>query len=227
MNNHKQHREFTNIVVTLIEEHRLTELTQIIRESDQPLPETAVRMGYRRFIDQEMSFRTRFFLIKKLKDITGVQPDETILHTLAQSMIGTQPLAVFGLVCKGLDIRSPALRPLFKEIQDWYKDLMDNNQFQQVSQLLEITGLSPDSGLIQDSYKKYLVSGRLISYAGLSKQLGIPPLANMVQQVYSHFRQALAPGSPIPAGDRENIKKWYNKIESLTGIPDNNPLKPE
>jgi len=220
----KQRKEFTNMVFTLIEEHRLTELQQIIEANDQPLPETGVRMGYRLYIDQEMAFRTRFFLIKKLREITRIEPDETIITLLVRSMIQVQPLVLFKLVCDGLNIQSSVIKSLNREIQDWYKDMIDNNQFQQVTQLLTITNLSPDPVMIQDAYKNYLISGRLISYAGLSKQLEIPPTPETIRQVYSHFHQALAPNSPIPAADRENVMKWYKRIESMTGIADTTPL---
>lgn len=219
----KFRKEFTTVIVTLIEEHRLTELQQIIRENSQPLPETAVRMGYRIYIEQEMTFRTRFFLIKKLREITKVEPDESIIHHLLRGLIGIHPMAVFKLVCDQLEIGIPLLKPLSRELQNWYQDLLDNGQYPQVSQLQEITGIPPDATLVQETYKKYLISGRLISYAGLSKQLGILPQPTMVQQVYSHFRQALAPNSQIPDSDRDNVQKWYGKIEAMTGIADSSP----
>jgi hypothetical protein len=218
-----QRKDFTSLVVKLIEERRLTELQQLIADSDQPLPETAIRMGYRLFTEGEMNFRTRFFMIRKLLEITRIPPEEHIITTLVRSMIGSQPLPVVKLVIDQLEIRPPMLKSLSRDIQEWFKSLLDNNQFQQVGQLRTILGISPDPALIQESYKNYLISGRFISFIGLSKQLEIFPLPATVQQVYSHFRQALAPGSPIPAQQRENVQKWYTRMEAVTGIADANP----
>lgn len=221
-----QRKEFTALIIKLIEEHRLTELKQVIEGNDQALPETAIRMGYRIFIEREMSFRTRFFMIKKLFEITRIEPEENILVALIRSTIGTQPLPVVKLVVDELSIKPVMLKNLSRDIQEWYKTMLDNNQFPQVAQLKTILGIGPEPSLIQDTFKIYLISGRFISYTGLSKQLDITPLPTTVQQVYGHFHQALAPGSPIPPQARENVQKWYDRIETVTGIADPNPLPP-
>lgn len=215
-------KDFINLVVTLIDEHRLAELQHLIQDKAQPLPETAVRMGYRRYLEQDMALRTRFFLIRKLREITGIEPEDIVSQGLIRSMIGVQPVPVFKLVFAGLDIRPGILKAVQREIQDWYRSLLENSQYLQLGQLQEITRLAPDPALVQDMYKNYLMSGKLISFTGMNKQLGIAPLESMVQQVYTHYRQVLA-ASSTPVADRENIQKWYDKLQSLTGFADASP----
>lgn len=218
-----QRKDFTSMVIDMIQEHRLSELQQLMSENRQPLPETAVRMGYRLYAERDESFRTRYFLIRKLKEITGIDPEETVVKSLVKEMIGSQPPAVFKLVCQSLGISPTLLRALNRNIQEWYRKLLENAQYPQMSQLQAVTRLAPEESMIQEAYKRYLISGHLISFSGLRKQLGIDPQPDMVQQVYQHFRSALGTNSGTSAGDRENLRRWYAKVQEMTGIPDNAP----
>jgi len=220
MDKYQDQTSYAKSVRELVEQRRLTELDQLVKSSKQLIPETAIRLGYQKYLSLDLSFKARFFLLLKLKEITAINPGDELLLELSRSVIQEQPLPILVLLKDKFNISVPLFKRLNKDIQAMYRSFMTNNQFIQVSLLQELTEISPGEELVQTFYLYYLMNGKFISFKGLLKETNIAIKTENVQTIYMLFRKNMSSKVPYNGHSPENYQKWYKKLTQVTGIAD-------
>lgn len=200
---------------TLVMEKRFMELNNMIVHTRNAPPEYIVRMGFKSYMQQEgRSNRVKLFFVMKLKEITSVTPEETIMEEIIRITFEMRSPHVLASLCKRLEIEANVFNSMNDELQEAYLYHVKNGIFANVEKLTEITHVPPSETIIQRGYKYYLEEGKLISFTGLKNRTGIKPDRKMVLEIFKLYQEkANELAAKNPKKKDNNI--WKKRIERL------------
>ncbi|MCP4218902.1 MAG: hypothetical protein GY765_29990 [bacterium] len=198
----------------LISEKRFLELVRLMIKTRQAPSEYVVRMGYKMYMQGKRSHRVKLFFIMKLKEITKIAPEETILGQIIKMSFEMNSPHILASLCKRLEIEASVFKNMSSDIQDAYLEHVKKGIFANVEKLMEITKIDPSEEIIQKGYKYYLHEGKLISFSGLKNKTGIKPDRKMVLEVFKLYQERANQYDLENKGKRgSNI--WKKRIERL------------
>lgn len=199
----------------LILEKRFMELSQLMKQSPVKPPDYIVRMGFRSFMLQEArSNRVKLFFVMKLKEITDVTPEDSIMEEIIKVSFEMHSPHVLDSLCKRLEIQESIFKSMEDELQEAYLHHVKNGVFANVEKLTEITGVQPSEQSIQKGYEYYLKEGKLISFTGLKNRTGIKPDRKMVLEIFKIYQEN-ASQFDIANPKKKNNNIWRKRIERL------------
>jgi hypothetical protein len=103
----------------------------------------------------------------KLKEITRVKPEESILEDIIKTTFEMHSPHILDSLCKRLEINVTIFKTLNDELQDAYLYHVKEGAFTNVEKLKDVTKIPPSEESIQKAYHYYLRDGKLISFTGL------------------------------------------------------------
>lgn len=199
----------------LILEKRFMELAQMMSHTKAVPPDYVVRMGFRSYMQQEgRSNRVKLFFVMKLKEITNVTPEDSIMGEIIRVSFEMHSPHVLDSLCKRLSIEAAIFKTMDDEVQEAYLHHVKNGVFANVEKLTEVTGVQPSESIIQKGYEYYLREGKLISFTGLKNRTGIKPERKMVLEIFKVYQENAAQFDLTSPNSKEgNI--WRKRIERL------------
>lgn len=206
--------EFQNRFKRLIMEMRFTELSQFMDLTGDTPADDVVRMGFRMYMEKNRSHRVRLFYIMKLKEITRIIPEVSILEDIIKTTFEMHSPHILDSLCKRLEINVNIFKTLYDELQDAYLYHIKNGAFTNVEKLMDVTKIPPSEASIQKAYLSYLREGKLISFTGLKRRTGIQPSRKMILEIFKHYQEkALQYDSKHKSKSEGNT--WRKRIERL------------
>lgn len=193
---------------------RFTELSQLMAVTGETPADYVVRMGFRMYMEKNRSHRVRLFYIMKLKEITRVKPEESILEDIIKTTFEMHSPHILDSLCKRLEINVSIFKTLNDELQDAYLYHVKEGAFTNVEKLMDITKIPPSEESIQKAYHHYLRDGKLISFTGLKRRTGIQPDRKMILEIFKRYQENAA------QYDSKNKSKpegntWRKRIERM------------
>jgi len=214
MNKKKNIEEIHNQFKDLITESRFAELAQLMSITGEVPADYMVRMGFRIYMEKRRSHRVRLFYVMKLKEITKVPPEDSILEDIIKTTFEMKSPHILDSLIKRLDIDVNIFKSMNDQLQEAYLEHVKNGAFTNVEKLMEITKVSPSEESIQKAYHHYLMEGKLISFTGLKRRTDIPPDRKMILEIFKYYQENAS------KYDMENKNKpqgniWRKRIERL------------
>lgn len=200
----------------LIPQKRFAELAGLIKSSQTPPAEYIVRIGFQNYMEEKHAKKVKLFYVMKLKELTGIQPEKTILKSIAQLSLEMDTPDVLESLVKRLGIPGEVLKEMSSVIQKTYVLYVDEGKFVDISKLIEVTGIQPNEDIIHKGYRSYLEECKFISFSGLKKRTGIKPDENMIQEMYHDYEGEYL--KCINKKDNEGAESWVNRIKKLKRI---------
>lgn len=210
----KETEDLQNQFKTLVTERRFTELAQLIAITGANPPDYVVRMGFRLYMEKIGSHRVRLFFVMKLKEITKVIPEDSILESIIKATFEMHSPHIMDSLIKRLEIDIEIFKNLKDELQESYLVHVKNGAFSNVEKLMDITKIPPSEESIQKAYKHYLSEGNLISFTGLKRRTDIQPDRKMILETFKTYQEnAAIYDQKNPKDPQGNI--WRKRIERL------------
>lgn len=214
MSRKKNTEEIQNTFKELILAKRFLELANYMTITGETPADFVVRMGFRTFMEQKRSSRVRLFFVMKLKEITKVTPDESILEDVIKTTLDMHSAHILDSLCNRLEIDIGVFKSMNDELQEEYLFHVKNGAFTNVEKLMEVTKIPPTDQSIQKAYQHYLMDGKLISFTGLKRRSGIKPDRKMILEIFKFYQEESAKYDVKNKGKPEgNI--WKKRIERL------------
>jgi hypothetical protein len=214
MSSKKNLEEIQNQFKDLITEKRFAELAHLIAVTGEIPPDYVVRMGFRIYMEKKRSNRVKLFYVMKLKEITQVAPEDSILEEIIKTSFEMKSPHILDSLCKRLEIDVKIFNNLNDELQESYLNHVKEGAFTNVEKLMEVTKISPSEQSIQKAYHHYLMEGKLISFTGLKRRTGIQPDRKMILEIFKYYQENAskydAEHKSNPAGNA-----WRKRIERL------------
>ncbi len=173
----------------LIMERRFMELSHLITVNQVFPPDYIVRMGFKSYMQGNRSQRVRLFFVMKLKEISKMNPDETILEEIIRTSFEMSSPHILDSLCKRLEIDKAIFKTMGDELQEAYLGHVKKGVFANVEKLMEITGVEPAESIIQRGYKYYLEEGKVISFTGLKNKTNIKPDKKMMLEIFKLYQE--------------------------------------
>jgi hypothetical protein len=214
MSRKKNIEEIQNQFKQLITEMRFTELSQLMAVTGETPADYLVRMGFRMYMEKNRSHRVRLFYVMKLKEITRVIPEESILEDIIKTTFEIHSPHILDSLCKRLEINVTIFKTLNDELQDAYLYHVKNGAFTNVEKLMDITKIPPSQESIQKAYHYYLRDGKLISFTGLKRRTGIQPDRKMILEIFKHYQEKATQYDSKHKSKPEG-NTWRKRIERL------------
>lgn len=193
---------------------RFTELSQFMAVTGETPADDVVRMGFRMYMEKNRSHRVRLFYVMKLKEITRVIPEKSILEDIIKTTFEMHSPHILNSLCKRLEINVTIFKTLNDQLQDAYLYHVKNGAFTNVEKLMDITKIPPSRESIQRAYLHYLKDGKLISFTGLKRRTGIQPDRKMILEIFKYYQENAAQyDSKHKSKPESNI--WRKRIERL------------
>jgi hypothetical protein len=214
MSRKKNIEEIQNTFKELIMEKRFLELSNFMTITNENPPDYVVRMGFRVFMEKKRSNRVKLFYVMKLKEITKVPPEDSILEDIIKTSLEMKSPHILDSLIKRLEIDMKIFKAMNDELQEAYLDHVKNGAFTNVEKLMEVTKVPPSDQSIQKAYEHYLMEGKLISFTGLKRRSGIKPDRKMILEIFKYYQENSA------EYDLKNKSKpegniWKKRIERL------------
>ena len=214
MSKKKNIEEIQNQFKELIKQQRFMELAQLMTITGETPADYVVRMGFRMYMEKKRSHRVRLFYVMKLKEISGVAPDESILEDIIKTTFEMHSPHILDSLCKRLEINVSVFKTLNDELQDAYLYHVKDGAFTNVEKLMEVTKVSPSDESIQKAYHHYLMEGKLISFTGLKRRTQIQPDRKMILEVFKHYQENAAKHD-VENKSKPESNPWRKRIERL------------
>jgi hypothetical protein len=224
MTKKKNIEEIQNQFKTLITELRFMELAQLMTITGETPADYVVRLGFRIYMEKKRSHRVRLFYVMKLKEITKVVPEESILEDIIRTTFEMHSPHILDSLCKRLEINIEIFQALNDELQDAYLYHVKDGAFTNVEKLMEVTKVSPSEESIQKAYNHYLREGKLISFTGLKRRTGIPPDRKMILEIFKYYQENAAKYDTQEKSKPE-ANPWRKRIERLRKAMGTKPQK--
>jgi hypothetical protein len=208
----------------LIPERRFAELALLMEASQTTPADYIVRMGFKAYIEEHYGNKVKLFYIMKLKEITGVSPENEILKAACEIALGMNNPEILESLINRLEIDKTFFRELVATLQKIFSTYVQEGRFVDISKLMEITEIKPLETTIHEGYRSYLQECKFISFSGLKKRTGIKPDEEMVQEMYRQYQ-----GQYLLAKSKKNeeaISDWENRIKKLERISKIKPTNP-
>lgn len=200
----------------LIPQKRFAELARLIKSSHIPPAEYIVRMGFKNYMDEHHAKKVKLFYVMKLKELTGIPPEKTILKDIVQLSLEMDTPDVLESLVKRLGIPGEVLKEMAAAIQKTFVLYVDEGKFVDISKLIEVTHIKPNEEIIHKGYRSYLEECKFISFSGLKKRTGIDPDTSMLQEMYRNYEGEYL--RCINKKDDEGAESWINRIKKLKRI---------
>jgi len=200
---HEQYRE-------LILGKRLLEFQQLLSRSQEPPSDYIVHIGYRTYVKEARLKRVQLFYLVKLYEITRIPPENRVIQEVCDITLENSNLAIFEVTARRLEVKRELFTEMKHFFQGKYEKYMDAGRFADLSRMMEISGTAPTVESVQHWYRKYLESGKLISFVGLKKRTGIEPDPRMVDEVLLRYQENLA-----RTADGDEVRLWQDRIDRL------------
>ncbi len=223
MNNNKATGDIQNTYKELIPQKRFTELIRLIDSSQTPPADFIIRMGFKNYMEEPTGKRVKLFYVMKLKEITDIKPEKSILIAACEISLDANAPEVLESVVKRLDIEQSVFKGMESFLQKTYTTYVEDGRFVDISKLMEITGIQPLEETIHKGYRSYIEECKFISFSGLKKRTGIPPNPDMIQEMYQQYQgQYLL---QMKKNNEEEADTWIARIKKLKRISKIEPEK--
>ncbi|MCP5048687.1 MAG: hypothetical protein GY940_16070, partial [bacterium] len=199
---------------TLVLDKRFMELANLITIRNQTPPEYVVRLGFKSYMQGQRSNRVRLFFVMKLKEITSIVPEDTILENIVRISFEMNSPHILDSLCKRLEIEKNVFKAMDDELQEAYLGHVKKGVFANVEKLMEITGIEPSETIIQRGYKYYLEEGKVISFTGLKNKTNIKPDKKMMLEIFKLYQEN-ANKFEIENKGKPGSNIWKKRIERL------------
>lgn len=198
----------------LIMDRRFMELSHLITVTQVSPPDYIVRMGFKSYMQGDRSQRVRLFFVMKLKEISKINPDETILEEIIRTSFEMSSPHILDSLCKRLEIDKSIFKSMNDELQEAYLGHVKKGVFANVEKLMEITGVEPAEMIIQKGYKYYLEEGKVISFTGLKNKTNIKPDKKMMLEIFKLYQEN-ANKYDLEKKNNPEGNVWKKRIERL------------
>lgn len=198
----------------LISDKRFMELAHLLAHTKLRPPEYVVRMGFRMYMDKKRSYRVKLFFVMKLKEITGIGPEDDILEEIINTSFELNSPHILDSLCRRLEIDKAIFKNMNEQLQEAYLSHVKNGIFANVEKLMEVTEIEPSEEIIQKAYKFYLTEGKLISFTGLKNRTGIKPDRKMVLEIFKLYQEK-ANLYELENKGKKKSNIWKKRIERL------------
>jgi len=206
----------------LINQRRFAELAQCIKTGDAEPADYIIRLGYKNYMEEPQNKRVKLFYIMKLKELTGVSPDNNVLKAACEVALNMDAPEALEALIKRVGIEQDLFAGMNSLLQRTYSRYVDEGKFVDISKLMEITGTQPSEHIIQKGFEDYLQEGKFISFSGLKKRTGIQPDPNMVQEMFNHYNFSYLKCKT--SNKKEEALDWADRMVKLKRI---SKLEPE
>ncbi len=105
---------------TLVMDRRFMELSHLVTTTNAIPPDYIVRMGFKSYMQGQRSHRVRLFFVMKLKEITKVIPEETILEEIIKTSFDMGSPHILDSLCKRLEIEKEIFKNMDDDLQEAY-----------------------------------------------------------------------------------------------------------
>lgn len=214
MNKKKNLEEIHNQYKDLITDARFAELAQLMAISGEAPADYVVRMGFRIYMEKRRSHRVRLFYVMKLKEITNVTPEDSIMEDIIKTSFEMKSPHILDSLIKRLGIDVNIFRGMSDILQEAYLEHVKNGAFTNVEKLMEITKVQPSEESIQKAYHHYLMEGKLISFTGLKRRTSIQPDRKMILEVFKYYQEHASKYDMEHKGNPQG-NAWRKRIERL------------
>jgi hypothetical protein len=198
-----------------VNQKRFSELAKLIERSKTKPADYIVRIGFKSYIEQPQGNRVKLFSIMKLKEITGIKPDNNVMKLVCEMAMEMDSPEVIEALIKRLDIEKAVFHDMGAFLQKTYNKYVNEGRFVDISRLMELTESIPSGDIIQKGYEYYLEEGKMISFAGLRKRTGVEPDESMVRSKYSEYYGHYLKSKNV---SREKAQLWIDRIKKLKRI---------
>lgn len=198
----------------LINNKRFAELARLRKTAAEPA-DYVVRMGYKNYMEEPQGKRVKLFYIMKLKELTGILPDNNVLKAACEVALNMDaPEALEALIMR-VGIEQDLFTEMNSLLQRTFTRYVDEGKFVDISKLIEVTGTQPSEHIIQKGYEDYLQEGKFISFSGLKKRTGIQPDPDMVQEMYSQYNFNYR---KCKTAKKNETQEWVDRMKKLKRI---------
>ena len=191
---------------------RFAELANLIKSSQTKPAEYIVRMGFKSFMEEDQGNRVKLFAIMKLKEITGVKPDQNIMRLTCEIALEMDSPEVIEALINRIQIDKSVFQDMGAVLQKIYDRYVQEGRFVDISRLMELTDTQASDDIIHKGYEHYLSEGKFISFAGLKKRTGVPPQETLIQDA---FREYYANYLKFKRISQERAEVWLERIKKL------------
>ncbi|MCP5051022.1 MAG: hypothetical protein GY940_27910 [bacterium] len=216
MNTKKESQDIQQQYKELISQRRFAELAKLMKSSDTPPADYNIRTGFKAYIEEPQGKKVKLFYIMKLKEITQIKPDTSILRAACEISLDANSPEVLESVVKRLEIEKEVFKGMEAFLQKTYASYVENGRFVDISKLMEITSINPLEDMIHKGYQSYLEECKFISFSGLKKRTDIPPNEVMIQEIYQKYQEQYLLNQN--KNDEEAMDTWFNRIKKLKRI---------
>ncbi len=186
-------------------------LKKTVDETKIPPPPFIVSMAYRSLIKGERGSKVKVSFAFKIKEITGIAPDNQILRDLLQLVLDFEIIDFLKVFLEKFSIADDFIqdREVRRIFFNTYDKYLKSNRFNEIQQLQQITGVEPPVDLLQQTYRNYLLEGKLISFIGLFKRTRIVPASGVLEEAKGVYRQKISKSSG------EELAMWQERLNKL------------
>jgi len=198
-----------------VNQKRFAELAKLIENTKTKPAEYIARMGYKAYMEQEQGARVKLFSIMKLKEITGIKPDQNVMKLTCELALQMDSPEVIEALIKRIEIEKSVFQEMAAPLQKIYHKYVNEGRFVDISRLMELTDTQASEEVIQKGYRYYLAEGKFISLAGLRKRTGIQPDEEMIQEAYRDYYENYMKNKRI---SQDKAEMWRDRIKKLKRI---------
>ena len=200
---------------TLVKQRRFAEIARLISTSKTQPADYIVRMGYKMYLEKKRSNSVKLFFVMKLKEITKIEPDESIIGDILKATFELHSPPVLSSICARLEIDLLEVENIDEILQEEYLYQVKIGAFTNVENLMNLTQVKPSDSIIQQAYEHYLNEGKLISFTGLKRRTGIKPDKKMVLETIKRYQEESNKYDVENASKKIKNNPWKKKIERL------------
>lgn len=199
----------------LILKKNFVELARKIEKTNTQPSDNIVRIGYNTYLQEASGSKVKLFFLMKLKEITGVKPDDDVMKTACEIALGMDSPLVLEAFLKRTEAEVFIFREMGAALQRVYNVYINEGRFKDLAKLMEVTRTKPDEQLVKKGYQDYLEEAKFISFTGLKKQTGVEPDTDVVHQVYFQYQSNYL---KTKTRYREEARTWLRRLHKLKKI---------
>lgn len=202
----------------LIQARNFVELARSIEKTKIPPLDNIVRVGYKTYLREAPGNRVKLFYLMKLKEITGISPEDNILQEAFDIALGMDSPLVLEALMKRTDANKLIFSGLNASLQRVYNDYINQGRFKDIAKLMDLSGITPVEELVHKGYEEYLMDAKFISFTGLRKQTKIDPDKGMVHQVYYNYNSNYLKTKTRYVDEARTWLRRLHKLKKITRI---------
>jgi len=215
MTTNKSSHDIQQIYKEYVSQKRFAELAKLKKNSKINPADYIIRMGYKSYMEENQGNRVKLFSIMKLKEITGVKPDQAVMKLTCEIALEMDSPEVIETLIKRIEIEKSTFQEMDVHMQKLYNKYVQEGRFIDISRLMELTDTKVSEEILHKGYEYYLSEGKFISFAGLKKRTGVQPDENMIQDVFYEYYTNYMKFKRI---SQEKARIWLERIKKLKRI---------